>query len=129
MRICLSCESQNFDAMNIKCFLVDTRHLYFITLGSDGTVFGWVSTNLDIGADERSRSVSGLRPARKYQFRVFAENKIGEGEPSTPKPDVPIEMPQQRKYHTFSMKKHLYNRGTLCVRGFGKLLNEYFCKH
>ena len=124
MPIYLKYESPNFDAMNIKCFTVDTWHLYFITLGSDGTVFGWVSTNLDIGADERSRSVSGLRPARKYQFRVFAENKIGEGEPSTPKPDVPIEMPQQRKYHNFSTKNV-----TLCVWDSGNPLNEYFCKH
>ena len=59
-----------------------------------------MSTDLDIGADERSRSVSGLKPTRQYQFRIYAANKVGDSGPSVAKPDVPIEIPQQRKYHS-----------------------------
>ena len=41
-------------------------------------------------------TVSGLKPARRYQFRLYAENVIGEGDPSDSMPVIPIEMPQQR---------------------------------
>jgi hypothetical protein len=42
--------------------------------------------------------VTGLRPARYYQFRVFASNEVGEGLPSARRPDPALEMPQQRKF-------------------------------
>ena len=53
--------------------------------------------NSNIPANERQTEVSGLRPARLYQFKVFAINEVGEGPGSIPKPQSPLEMPQQRK--------------------------------
>ena len=70
---------------------------FIIFSGSTETNAVWLPTNIDIGADDRSVTVPGLKPAQRYQFRLYAENMIGEGNPSDPMPVVPIEMPQQRK--------------------------------
>ncbi|WAQ96469.1 SDK-like protein [Mya arenaria] len=55
----------------------------------------WITSITTISWEVRQATVSGLQPARKYQFRVFASNKVGEGPPSQPAPEPPIEMPQQ----------------------------------
>lgn len=62
----------------------------------NGTGYPWVTSNAYISAEEREATVTNLRPAKFYQFRVIASNEVGEGQPSAPKPEPPIEMPQQR---------------------------------
>ncbi|XP_053386774.1 protein sidekick-1-like isoform X2 [Mercenaria mercenaria] len=56
---------------------------------------GWVTSDVGIQHSAREATVTGLRPAQHYQFRVFASNEIGEGLPSDPKPDPALEMPRQ----------------------------------
>lgn len=56
----------------------------------------WSTSDANIQPNVQEATVARLRPAGHYQFRVFASNEVGEGLPSEPKPDTPIEMPQQR---------------------------------
>ena len=58
---------------------------------------GWVVAAGDVAADQRGYTVTGLKPARSYQFRISAVNDVGEGPPS--QPSVVIALPQERKYH------------------------------
>lgn len=58
--------------------------------------YPWVTSNANIPPDAREVVVTGLRPAKFYQFHVLASNEVGESQPSDPKPEPPIEMPQQR---------------------------------
>ncbi|KAK3593323.1 hypothetical protein CHS0354_031382 [Potamilus streckersoni] len=55
----------------------------------------WVTFPFNINPENRSVTVTDLRPARFYQFRVSATNVVGEGISSDPKPTPPLEMPQQ----------------------------------
>ncbi|XP_052268400.1 protein sidekick-like [Dreissena polymorpha] len=61
----------------------------------DETTEYWQTSSPQILASARVTTVRGLRPARRYQFRMFAINDVGEGVPSSAEPRIPIEMPQQ----------------------------------
>lgn len=45
--------------------------------------------------------VKGLAPARAYQFRVSAQNSVGEGDSSLP--SAVVQMPQQRMCSSFAL--------------------------
>ncbi|KAL4239205.1 Protein sidekick-2 [Mactra antiquata] len=75
-------------------FSVQYKELLYGSEG-DGDDLNWLTSDSDIEPDVREATVTGLRPAKFYQFRVFASNEVGEGLPSDPKPDPPLEMPQQ----------------------------------
>ena len=55
----------------------------------------WQIASSSVGASERSFTVTGLQPARTYQFRISAVNDVGEGPAS--ESSAVIEMPQQRE--------------------------------
>ncbi|XP_069123043.1 protein sidekick-like [Argopecten irradians] len=61
----------------------------------DGPEEGWITYPESAPSDNNWYVVSGLRPARSYQFRVSAVNSMGEGAKSQAKPVPPISMPEQ----------------------------------
>lgn len=78
----------------ITKFSVQYKEVPFGNEGADNDL-GWITSDADINPDVREAMVTGLRPARYYQFRVFASNEVGEGLPSARRPDPALEMPQQ----------------------------------
>lgn len=70
---------------------------------------GWVVSNDQVGADQRTYTVRRLLPARSYQFRVSAVNDVGEGAGSDPSKVVTL--PQQRKYrkHYLILNSSVWN--------------------
>ncbi|XP_053380573.1 protein sidekick-2-like [Mercenaria mercenaria] len=77
----------------ITKFSVQYKEVLYANEGNND--LGWLTSDAEIQPDVREATVTGLRPARHYKFRVFASNEVGEGLPSDPKPDPAIEMPQQ----------------------------------
>ncbi|OWF40124.1 protein sidekick-like [Mizuhopecten yessoensis] len=78
-------------------FIIQYRQVLFVPGEGikDSPEEGWVTYPETAPSDNNWFIVSGLRPARSYQFRVSAINSMGEGAKSVPKPVPPISMPEQ----------------------------------
>jgi hypothetical protein len=61
----------------------------------------WVTEYSNISANSRWVLFNNLKAAAAYQFRVSAENSVGEG-PSS-EPSNVVVLPQERKYTAFAV--------------------------
>jgi len=84
----------------VDLLCVDTCvYMCVMLLGATGAQASptWQSYVTDISPTVSAHTVTGLRPAQAYQFRVSAVNAVGKGEASAP--SAVIQLPEQRKCH------------------------------
>lgn len=65
------------------------------------SALNWITECDNVSAQSRWVLLNNLKAAAAYQFRVSAENSVGEGPPSDPSNVVVL--PQERKYKTIHL--------------------------
>ncbi|KAK3090478.1 hypothetical protein FSP39_012184 [Pinctada imbricata] len=79
----------------IQRFIVQYRKVIYVQDKGIVDSDDWIVKEGQVLPNVRWYVVTGLRPARYFQFRVSAVNSVGEGPASDPKPVPPILMPEQ----------------------------------